>query len=200
MRANLDKIPEHMKYFSFNLLGSALYNTLSEYGRPFANSLSVINAAQGAEILIKARIMEEHPLLIFKKYPPKREIDTDLDFNTLYEHGRSYSYSELPYILLVTTRYKIKNEDEFQEYGKLRNGLIHLASPDIDYSEKTLKFIFKVLDQMIWDFWNVPFLKDAAYWSDDVIVSEGYIGEMIEAYNISIHPKTEEFISKIKID
>lgn len=198
MKANLKDISKHMRYFSFNVLGSALYNSVfSEMGRPFANSLSVINAAHGAEILIKARIAEEHPLLIFKKYPPKKEITTDLGFETLFNYGRSYMYSELPYILLVTTGYKMKKENEFQEFGRLRNGLIHFAIPNLDYSEKTLKFIFEVLDPMIWDFWDESFLQDAAYWSDPDMVSEGYLSDTLKNYGVSVHPKTKETIKKL---
>ena len=188
-----------MKYFSFNILGSALYNSVfSEMGRPFANSLSVINAAHGAEILIKARITEEHPLLIFKKYPPKKELNEDLELETLFYHGRSYMYSELPYILLVTTGYKIKDENEFQEFGRLRNGIIHFATPNLDYSKKTLKFIFEVLDPMIWDFWDESFLQDAADWSDDVMVSEGYLSDVLKEYDVIVHPKTKENIENMQ--
>ena len=64
--------------------------------RPFAHMLSVVHAAHGAEILIKARIAEEHPLLIFKSYPKSHTTKDVLSIKELFKYGRTLMYPELP--------------------------------------------------------------------------------------------------------
>lgn len=66
MDTEAKKISEHMKEFGYCLLARAIhYAAFSEYGRPYVHAISITLAHQASEILIKARIAEEHPLLIF---------------------------------------------------------------------------------------------------------------------------------------
>lgn len=66
--------------------------------------LSVLQAAHAAEILIKAKIAEEDPLLIFEKLPQSHSMDSDsLEFCHLFEKGRTVQYWDLPDRLWATT-------------------------------------------------------------------------------------------------
>ena len=61
------------------------------------SELSVIQAAHAAEILIKARIAQEHPLLIFEQMPkPNSELGPHLTYQKLVEQGRTFQYFDLP--------------------------------------------------------------------------------------------------------
>lgn len=119
--------------------------------------LSVLQAAHAAEILIKARIAEEHPLLIFEKLPHSTQVETDiLEIRHLFEGGRTVRYFDLPERLWATTGIRLPNVVTYQEFGKLRNTIQHFATPeDYDCSQKTIKFIFEVIDPFINECWRL---------------------------------------------
>jgi hypothetical protein len=54
--------------------------------------LSVLQAAHAAEILIKARIAEEHPLLIFERLP-RAEDQGPLSLRQVIEQARTFPFS-----------------------------------------------------------------------------------------------------------
>lgn len=186
-----------MKEFGFHILGRAIYDaTFSEMMRPFAHVLSVVHAAHGAEIIIKARIAEEHPLLIFKSYPKSSTTTDMLSIEELFEYGRTLMYSELPEVLWASTGYRIKQLNRYQDFGNLRNKIVHFAPPALDASTETLKFTFEVLDYMVHDFWGKSFVEYSGYW-DDVIICDGYLREQLEKLNIQVHPETQKLIESI---
>ena len=94
--------------------------------------LSVLQAAHAAEILIKARIAEEHPLLIFEKFP--KITDDNLSLLSLFEDGHTIEW-----------------------FGKLRNSIQHFgATPkDVNASLETLRFIYSVIDPFIYECWQL---------------------------------------------
>ncbi|MBK8537024.1 MAG: hypothetical protein IPL59_19170 [Candidatus Competibacteraceae bacterium] len=118
--------------------------------------LSVLQAAHAAEILIKARIAEEHPLLIFEQLPRSKGNTTELELQHFFEHGRTVQYSDLPNLLWATTGIRLKNVNVFLNFGKLRNKIQHFLPPsNCDYSQETIEFIFKVIDPFIYECWKL---------------------------------------------
>lgn len=117
--------------------------------------LSVLQAAHAAEILIKARISQEHPLLIFDKLPPVSNDDLSLD--DLFEKGKTIEWNELPARLWATTGISLPNLTIYKEFGKLRNGIQHFAPSFVSESAsiKTLEFVFSVIDPFINDCWGL---------------------------------------------
>lgn len=117
--------------------------------------LSVLQAAHAAEILIKARISQEHPLLIFDKLPSMS--DSELSLDALFEKGKTIEWSELPARLWATTGITLPNIDTYKEFGKLRNGIQHFAPAFTSgfSSAETLKFIFDVIDPFINSCWGL---------------------------------------------
>ena len=70
MNPELESVYEHMLKLGLGALAHANYH--SAYWAPENEEwgeLSVLQAAHAAEILIKARIAQEHPLLIFEDFP-----------------------------------------------------------------------------------------------------------------------------------
>jgi hypothetical protein len=66
-------IPQHMRDMATGVLAMAnytahIYNSVGFGKWP---EFSVLHAAHAVELLVKARIAEEHPMLIFK-HPPKK--------------------------------------------------------------------------------------------------------------------------------
>lgn len=196
MHPDTREVAAHMQDFGLHLLGKAVYDaTFSEMGSPFSHTLSIVEAAHGAEILIKARIAEEHPLLIFSRFPKSKTTNDMLSIKELFEYGQTLNYSELPEALWAATGYRIKHIDRFLKFGLLRNGLVHFAAPTIEASTETMKYAFEVIDPIIQDFWKTSFVSYAERW-DDVVIAEGYLREQIESLNISVHPATKAIIDE----
>jgi hypothetical protein len=119
--------------------------------------LSVVQAAHAAELLIKARIAEEHPLLIFEHLPRSTQaLGTHLNLEDLFRQGRTIQWSDLPERLWAATGLSIPNKVKFDSFGKLRNGIQHFApSPGVDAGEETLRFVFDVIDPFINQCWGL---------------------------------------------
>ncbi len=119
--------------------------------------LSVLQAAHAAELLIKSRIAEEHPLLIFEHLPRSTQaLGTHLDLEDLFRQGRTIQWSDLHERLWAATGLSIPNKERFDRFGKLRNGIQHFAPPPgVDAGEETLRFVFEVVDPFINQCWEL---------------------------------------------
>jgi hypothetical protein len=128
--------------------------------------LSVLQAAHAAELFIKARIAQEHPLLIFETLPRPSPDNTLLDMRALFEQGRTIQWSDLPARLWAVTGMTIENPNRYQSFGRLRNGLQHFSNPGRkDLSDETLSFIYEVIDPLINKCWGLYAID---YDEDDV--------------------------------
>lgn len=119
--------------------------------------LSILQAAHAAELLIKARIAQEHPLLIFDQLPaPTKAAGPRLDILDLYAHGRTVQWQDLPSRLWAATGMSVPNERRFVKFGFLRNTVQHFAAPPkLDIAEETLLFVFNVIDPFIHNSWGL---------------------------------------------
>ena len=130
------------------------------------SELSVLQAAHAAEILVKARIAQEHPLLIFERIPhPAAGTQKLLSFEKLLTEGRTYQYADLPHRLWATTGITLPSLDKFLEFGRLRSTIQHFATPpDTDLSQRTLEFVFSVVDPFIntcWNYFAIDYCEDS---------------------------------------
>ena len=127
--------------------------------------LSVLQAAHAAEILIKARIAQEHPLLIFEQLPRSTQVgDNLLELQHLFERAKTVQYSDLPERLWATTGVKLQKLEQYHSFGKLRNCIQHFAPPsNIDFNRETVNFIYEVIDPFInssWDLYAIDYHED----------------------------------------
>lgn len=166
MHEELSTVAEHIKRLGLAALAHAQQHIFFySMDNPYWNDLAVLQAAHAAEILVKARIAEEHPLLIFSDVPRSTKVNEEkLGLRALLESGKTLQYNELPERLWATTGYKIKNDNLYQRFGKLRNVIQHFTSPqERDLMQETLEFIFGIIDPMIHDFWGlyaVDYIED----------------------------------------
>lgn len=120
--------------------------------------LSVLQAAHAAEILVKARIAQEHPLLIFKDLPSISNQQT-LTIDKLSEDGKTIDWSDLPKIFKTITGYDFIKPDLFRDFGKIRNSLQHFGyfihNNDTSPSLETLRFIYAFIDPFINKHWGL---------------------------------------------
>ncbi len=166
MNPALKGIWEHMLDLGLGALAHA--NRHAAYAaveNPRWPELSVLQAAHAAELIIKARIAQEHPLLIFEQLPRSTQASgTHLDLEDLFKQGRTFQWSELPDRLWAATGLSIPNKSSYDSFGKLRNGIQHFSpAPEINAGEETLRFVFNVIDPFInqcWDLFAVDYDED----------------------------------------
>lgn len=188
MNQSMSEISEHMREFGLFLLARGVLDaTFSEQYNPYAHAVSVAICSQAAEILIKARIAQEHPLLIFSKLPkPDAITGRDLEIQDLFEYGRTLMFGELPALLWATTGYRMTNLDRYNAYGSLRNCVVHFGIPNKNLSEETYRFAFEVMEPMIYDFWEERILNYVA----DFAQEAEFVEEQLERLNISYREAT----------
>ncbi len=120
------------------------------------NLMCVVHAAHAAEILLKARIAQEHPLLMFSRLPPLKNSNETIGLIELLEEGRTLSYGELPNQLWATTGIKIERLEQYREFGRIRNQIIHLSIPNTTKAldQLTLLYSLELLDPLVESFWG----------------------------------------------
>lgn len=158
MNPKLKDVPDYMYHLGLGALKHANWHShYSSYENPYWPELSVLQASHAAEILIKARIADEHPLLIFDQIPKSTQVKGEyLDFEHLINKAKTIQYGELPELLWATTGIKIKNINAFKKFAALRNNIQHFAAPkEIDCSLETMKFIYEVIDPFINECWGL---------------------------------------------
>ncbi|HEY9904142.1 MAG TPA: hypothetical protein V6D43_17215 [Candidatus Sericytochromatia bacterium] len=166
MHEELRGVSEHMRNLGLAALAHAMQHTIFySSDNKFWGNLAILQAAHSAEILIKACIAEQHPLLIFTELPKSTQVgDKLLNLKALIESGKTIQYQDLPERLWASTGYKIRNIELYKSFGKLRNSIQHFASPEgRDLMRENLEFIFGLIDPLIHDFWKlyaIDFIED----------------------------------------
>lgn len=172
MDANLRNVYEHMITLGAGSLSHANYLAHFVDSNSMWSQLGVLQAAHACEIFLKARLAQEHPLLIFESLPKSTADCVNkttglLDFESLLQKGQTITYSELPEKVWAATGVKINNLELYKTFGKLRNSNQHFAAPKKDVSIQTSLFIYDVIDPFINSEWGMC----AMDYCDD---SEGY--------------------------
>lgn len=98
MDTEIINMADHMKHLGQSLLGHSLeHSVFSAMGNSFWHAFGVLHAAQAAEILIKAAIAKEHPLLIFSELPKVGKNNSEkISIDQLLQKGKTLQYSQLP--------------------------------------------------------------------------------------------------------
>ena len=174
MHPDTKQVAIHMRQYGLAVLGRAAYDlTFSEQTRPYAHAMAIGHAAHGAEIVIKALIADEHPLLIFNQLPRSVNAEDQLTIAELFEYRRTVQYSELPELLRATTGIRIRPLKQFLDFGKLRNSIIHFAVPNTGYQGEALRFLFELMEPFVRHHWGESIVGHAAVWDEYVWEPEG---------------------------
>jgi hypothetical protein len=191
------KIASQMRDFGLSMVAKGVVNaTYSESGEPYSHAMGLVQVANGFEILIKSKIVEEHPLLVFSKIPKEANLsDGNIKMEDLIEHGQTIMYSELPDRLWATTGYKIQPNELYNKFGRIRNQIIHFAIPNISLSEFTLEFTFKVIEKAINAWWDTTILEYAQEY-DEVILKN--IFDRLDELNLETIYKIDEQDNLVK--
>ncbi len=156
MQKELNQVHEHMIRLGRAALSHANYHScFYSFEGEMWDEMSVLQAAHAAEIFIKARIAQEHPLLIFEKMPRsnKAELGT-LSFKDLVRSAKTFSYLDLPERLWAATGIQLPNLELYRSFGQLRNTIQHFTVPD-EWPCNTKTFIYEVIDPFINQCWGL---------------------------------------------
>jgi hypothetical protein len=194
------KMASQMRDFGLYMVAKGVVNaTFNEDGNPYSHAMGIVHVAHGFEILIKSKIVEEHPLLVFTKFPKEGNLkDGNIRFEDLIEHGQTIMYSELPERLWATTGYKTDPIALYNDFGKVRNQIIHFAVPSISLSNLTLNFAFQVIEKAINEWWDTSLLEYALDYED---VYYEHIFEILDKLKLKVNYKLDKNgdLEKIKI-
>ena len=173
MHPELKEISQHILEVGIGVLSQAQRNSLycSYDSRIDEGVFGVLQAAHAAELIIKAAIADQHPLLIFSNLPKSTSVDGSLlSLNNVFESAKTIQYFDLPEKLWAATGYKIENLSSFHSFGKLRNCIQHFATPDKDIRTATSEFIYQVIDPILEHFWDSYAVEyvDLENYEDDV--------------------------------
>ena len=174
MHETLKSIPEKILYLGLSSLKQAI--TSSTLYNPRGSNedvIAILNAAHAGELIFKALIAKEHPLLIFRNLHEINKSDEyALDIYQLLEKGITHDFSKLPNVLFACSGIKVPDIESFNTIRKVRNQIQHFIEPDLfNYSEISLNFIFKNLDPLLrehFDLYAIEYHTDEFY---DHIVS-----------------------------
>jgi hypothetical protein len=183
MHPDVRAIGPHMKELGLHLFGRALINVVfNEMMNPYAHAMGVVHCAQAGELLIKARIAEEHPLLVFESLPKPTEGDAKLELKQLLVEARTIKYSELPNTLWAATGDRIKDHAGFKSFGDLRNSIAHLCLPkDVDFHARTVDYGFKIIEPLVRRWWSVDVVEFMEQYDEDC---EEYLIETLQSRKI----------------
>lgn len=160
MLETLNSIPNDMRELGLAALSHA--NRIEPQTDKWAE-LSILQVAHAMEILIKARIAEEHPLLIFDKLPKPtknnaNEIIDELTISKLSEKGHTIEWSSLLDALWAVNNVNYIDFTEFNKFGNIRNSIQHFGIPPANSAVShltSLQFIYNVIDPFINECWGL---------------------------------------------
>ncbi|MEM1237772.1 MAG: hypothetical protein AAGI10_12430 [Pseudomonadota bacterium] len=118
-------------------------------GMEHRQTLAPLAAAHAGELVLKALIAREHPLLLFKNLGEKSTND-EINLDWLLAHGRTHDFSRLPSVLWASAGIELPNLDSFKRIAKRRNQVQHfLDNSQGDVQQECLDFIYGNLDPLL---------------------------------------------------
>ena len=113
---------------------------------------SILNSVHAGELVIKAIIAEEHPLLIFRDLFSLYKDDAELTLQQLMLQGKSHDLSKLPQVLWAVTGQRIASKEIFKKALLVRNTIQHFLSPkNTDLGHIALEFLYTIVDPLLAD-------------------------------------------------
>ncbi len=120
-------------------------------GMEHRQSLAPLAAAHAGELLLKALIAGEHPLLLFKNIGENTTND-EINLDWLLKNGRTHDFSRLPSVLWAASGILIPDIVSFRRIAGLRNQVQHFVDDrDADVQFECLNFIYSNLDPMLYN-------------------------------------------------
>lgn len=170
------RVTNHMQGFGLTLLAHSLHNAgFADIFPPHSRAeIAVTQAAQGAELVLKAIITTQNLFEIFEKPEKAAEIFRNEGLDPLFTKSKTVCYSDLKKTFHRLSL-EIVDEPRFSRFGELRNRIQHLGIHYIDdLNEEVLRFIFESAIPTIQNQWPATdifeFVDQTA--EDDIALKE----------------------------
>lgn len=108
-----------------------------------------------AQLIIMARIVQEHPVLVFDSIPTINILKTTRKTLDLFDYGAPKHYQDLPEALWIATGYEMRDREHFLKFCHLCQPLSLFRQDTGNLSDATTDFVFEVIDPMLDDFWQM---------------------------------------------
>lgn len=139
-------------------------------GMEHRQSLAPLAAAHAGELVLKALIAREHPLLLFKNIGEKTT-DEEIDLDWLLKNGRTHDFARLPSVLWATSGIRIPDIDSYRRIAALRNRIQHFVDDrDGDIQFDCLNFIYSNIDPLLHEHFGIVACKFHEDEFDDYVI------------------------------
>lgn len=124
-------------------------------GMEHRQSLAPLAAAHAGELVLKALIAKEHPLLLLSNIGEKTTND-EIDLDWLLKNGRTHDFSKLPSVLWATSGIRVPNIDCYRRIAEIRNQIQHFVDDrDADVQYDCLQFIYSIIDPLLHEHFGI---------------------------------------------
>jgi hypothetical protein len=153
--------------------------------QPLAAPLAVIDCILATEYVLRGRILEVENSNAEKK---DKKI-SDIRLQQLVSGSKGFDFYSLPNELFQSTGYSIKNIEEYNSFGNLKNALVRRSFERDFLVETTLRYAFQVLEPMIMEFWDDLILIHASEYEFE---TDEYVDRQLTKYGILVKPRFSE--------
>ncbi|WP_370191503.1 hypothetical protein [Qipengyuania sp.] len=183
MHPDLAAIPDRILSTALGALRQA--NTQAVFADPgmeHRDYLCISSSAFAGELIIKAVIAKEHPLLIFRDlFHLEKHIREDYEFTEILLNAKTYQFDKLPELLWVTTGERIPDLDLFHRVRRARNSVQHFSAPDAgSFRRLSLEFLYKIVDPLL----HRHFGLFAVDYHEDYSIGYDYVVNCLIAYEL----------------
>ncbi|KMK66813.1 hypothetical protein [Puniceibacterium sp. IMCC21224] len=147
--------------------------TYFDYSLDHYGTASILDAARAGELLFKATIAKQHPLLIFRDIFSLKLIgEPGPDLDSLIASAKTHDFSVLPNILWLVTGEKISDPEIFELVRARRNALQHFFHHDTwdSFAESSrflaFKFIYRNLDPILFSKFGMCAIENFEHQAD----------------------------------
>jgi hypothetical protein len=153
MNPALKSIPDRVISLALGALAQAnTHATFHDPGNEHWEAMGVLNAAHAGELVLKAAIAKEHPLLIFRDIFAFDDGRLDqIEYETLIQRGKTHDFDKLPQIYWAVTGNRIQNPACYEKIRRARNAIQHFCMPGVsDLRHLSSEFIYTVVDPILY--------------------------------------------------
>ncbi|MGN7293131.1 hypothetical protein [Rhizobium sp. SAFR-030] len=157
MHAIFDEIPYRILENAKCAIAQAnMHAIFLDPGNEHWGNVSVLNAAQAGELVMKAAIAKVHPLLIFQNVFDLDDANSeDLDIERIIQRAKTHDFHNLPKVMWAVLKERLPDPNSFTEMRKIRNAVQHFYHPGgfenfgVAARRLSLNFLYNNVDPLL---------------------------------------------------
>ena len=160
----------HMKVLGIAASMRAALDVIDAESRlPFRCVLSYVQAAYGAELLVKAAIAKHDPFALWPEHAPVRGAD-HVDLDALVANARPWTSDELARQYEASVGRPMVRLDELLEFLRRRSTLESVRVPrELDLGDAVLRFLAVFVEPFVFEHWERSIVDDINFFYPDKV-------------------------------